>query len=106
MKLLFWNCGGMACTLAINSLRAMIQDHNPDCLYIMESKVCENVASSILNRLGYYYSVFVPPIGAKGGLVLSWRAGCPLSVLCKNGNVIHFSPISLFSAPLCMASLT
>lgn len=59
----------------------MILDHNPDRLYIMESKVCDNVAAPILQRLGYYPYAFIPPLGTKRGLVLSWRAGFSLASL-------------------------
>lgn len=40
----------------------MIRDNNLDCLYIMESNVCDSIPVSFLNRLGFYSYVCVSPL--------------------------------------------
>lgn len=69
----------------------------------METKVYGNVAASVLNILGYYSYVIVSSFGTKRGLALSWRAGCPLSFVCKYMNAIHvvYYPNNPHSAFLC-----
>jgi exonuclease III len=39
MKLLSWNCRGLARPAAVRTLRRLIKDHSPDILFISETKI-------------------------------------------------------------------
>jgi hypothetical protein len=88
MKTLAWNCRGLTRPSAIRSLRVQVRKHSPDVLFLSETKTLPSVASNILNNLGYYSLVHVPPVGSKGGLLLAWRNGVDLECFATNKNNI------------------
>jgi exonuclease III len=54
MKLIAWNCRGLARASAIRSLRAKVRKHSPDILYLSETKIPPSAAYFILNGLGFF----------------------------------------------------
>jgi hypothetical protein len=88
MKFLSWNCRGLSRPSAIRSLRVLIRNLNPDVLFLSETKTASSSASNILNRLGFYLLVQVPPSGSRGGLLLAWRDGVELECFVQNKNFI------------------
>jgi exonuclease III len=66
MKTLAWNCRGLTRSSAIRNLRVQVRKHSLDVLFLSETKTLPSVASNILNNLGYYSLVHVPPVGSKG----------------------------------------
>lgn len=43
---------------------------------------------AILNRLGFYLLFQCPPMGKKGGYVLTWRPGVEIEPIFSNKNII------------------
>ncbi|GLT69444.1 hypothetical protein SLA2020_415930 [Shorea laevis] len=78
MKVLAWNCRGLARAPTIRSLRAMIRSRNPDILFLSETKVISSRFQNSLALLGFTVWLEVPPIGFKGGIFLSWKTGVDL----------------------------
>jgi exonuclease III len=54
MKLLAWNCRGLACASTIRSLRANVRKHSADILYLSETKILPFAACIILNGLEFF----------------------------------------------------
>jgi exonuclease III len=65
MKLLAWNCRGLARASTIRSLRAKVRKHSPDILCLSETKILPSAACIILNGLGFFSMVHAPPSGSK-----------------------------------------
>jgi hypothetical protein len=88
MKLLAWNCRGLARASTIRSLRAKVRKHSPDILYLSETKIPPSAACIILNGLGFFLMIHAPPLGSKGGLLLAWKVGVDLECFQTNVNTI------------------
>jgi hypothetical protein len=88
MKLIAWNCRGLARASTIRSLRAKVRKHSPDILYLFETKIPPSAACIILNGLEFFSMVHAPPYGSKGGLVLAWKLGVDLECFQINVNII------------------
>jgi hypothetical protein len=84
MKLLAWNCIGLSRASATRSLRVKIRKHSPDVIFLYETKIDPSVACIIMNRLSFFFMTHVPPIGTKGGLLLTWRHGVELECFATN----------------------
>ncbi|GLT52907.1 hypothetical protein SLA2020_262160 [Shorea laevis] len=60
MKILSWNCRGFVRAAAIRSLRALCRIHNPDVLFLCETKVKLFEAQNSLTRIGFpFFSKFL-----------------------------------------------
>ncbi|XP_035545422.1 uncharacterized protein LOC118348263 [Juglans regia] len=88
MRLLAWNCRGIARSTAIRSLRAKIRIYNPDVIFLSETLLssCEN--ASIVNRLGFTFFVHSPPTKKWGGLLLLYRPGFDIELVNISANMI------------------
>jgi len=54
MKILAWNCRGLARASTIRSLRAKVRKHSPDIIFLSETKLPPSAACIILNGLGFF----------------------------------------------------
>lgn len=81
MITLSWKCRGLAQAFTIRSLRAFIRKHNPDVLFLSETKVLPSISTPILRQLRFFLMVHAPPFGSKGGLLFAWRT---------NVNIVSF----------------
>ena len=77
MKILAWNCRGLARPAIVRTLRRLIRDQSPDIRFLSETKISSQV-SATLNRLGFFLMSQIAATGINGGLVLSWRPGIDL----------------------------
>jgi exonuclease III len=83
-----WNCRGLAQTSTIRSLRALIRKHNPDILFLSETKVLPSVSAPILRQLGFSLMAHSRPSGSKGGLLLAWRTDVNIVCFHVSCNII------------------
>ena len=88
MKILAWNCKGLARPAAVWTLRRLIRDQSPDILFLSETKISPPQVSATLNSLGFFLMSQVAAIGINGGLVLTWRLGIDLECFVLNKNNI------------------
>jgi exonuclease III len=88
MKLLSWNCRGLARPAAVQTLRRLIRDLSPDILFISETKIYPPQVSATLNRLGFFLISQVAASGSSGGLALAWRPGVELQCFASDKNHI------------------
>jgi exonuclease III len=75
MKILAWNCRGLARNPTIRVLRALIRCHRPDLLFLSETMVSSSRFQAVLFGLGFSSWLEVPPIGSQGGIFLTWKVG-------------------------------
>ncbi|XP_059454884.1 uncharacterized protein LOC132185076 [Corylus avellana] len=73
MKVLAWNCRGLARGPTIRALRALIRTHHPDLIFLFETKIPSFHFRTSLFGLGFSKWLEVPPVGSQGGLFLSWK---------------------------------
>jgi hypothetical protein len=88
MKILSWNCRGLTRASAIHSLRVKVRKLSPDIVFLTETKTAPNIVCNILNSMGFFLMVHVPPSGSKGGLLLTWRQGVKLDCFLTDVNII------------------
>ncbi|KAB1219839.1 hypothetical protein CJ030_MR3G009481 [Morella rubra] len=78
MRLMFWNCRGLARPVASNSLRAMEQKYSPDIIFLSETKISST--TTLLAPFGFVNLVEWPANRRKGGVVLAWKNGVEIEV--------------------------
>jgi exonuclease III len=71
MKVLAWNCRGLARGPTIRALKALIKAHHPDLLFLSETKVPSSHFWSSLVGLGFLAWLEVPLVGIQGGVFLA-----------------------------------
>uniref|UniRef100_A0A2N9FR65 Reverse transcriptase domain-containing protein n=1 Tax=Fagus sylvatica TaxID=28930 RepID=A0A2N9FR65_FAGSY len=91
MKTIAWNCRGTNKNPTIRALKAMNKEHNPDYLFLSETKADERRIDIIRRRLGFYQCFCVPSLGKAGGLAMFWKAGMEVRVLEANSWLIAMS---------------
>lgn len=90
MKILSWNCQGLAKPKAIRALRLLLSSSKPDILFLCEIKTPS--FTSISNALSVFSLtnfVSVPPIGFAGGLCLAWNSNISLTVTLQKNFTIN-----------------
>jgi exonuclease III len=88
MKVMAWNCRGLACAPTVRTLRALIRLHRPDVLFLSETKVISNRFWNVLFHLGFSTWLEVPPDGLSGGLFVTWKQGLVLQPIRIDQNQI------------------
>ncbi|KAL3849582.1 hypothetical protein ACJIZ3_011464 [Penstemon smallii] len=90
MKILSWNCRGLAQPGAVRAFKALLFDSSPDLLFLCELKTAETtVIRSCLNSARLSHHFFVPPVGLAGGLCLAWKHHIDLEILTHDNCLIH-----------------
>lgn len=79
MKILSWNCRGLAQSSSIRSLQAMIRKSVPDIIFLSETKFAYHVVSSILTPLGFTLVAQAPPSSSRGCLLLASKTDVKLT---------------------------
>jgi exonuclease III len=97
MKVMAWNCRGLACAWTIRSLRALIRIHRLDVIFLSETKVISSRFWNSLLRLGFSSWLEVPPVGYKGGLFVTWKQGFVLETIQLDQN--HISCLVVAHSP-------
>ena len=96
MKILAWNCKGLARGPTILALRASIRNHRLDILFLSETKVLSSRFQPSLFRLGFSTWLEVPPSGFQGGLYLAWKQGVDIEPVRFNRNctacLVYYEP--------------
>ncbi|KAL5806345.1 hypothetical protein ACOSQ4_029078 [Xanthoceras sorbifolium] len=72
MKHFCWNVRGLRCSRAFQILRLLKQDHDPDLMFLMETKINHCMAEFIRIKLGYIGKLVVDNVGTSGNLLLFW----------------------------------
>ncbi|XP_062155309.1 uncharacterized protein LOC133863383 [Alnus glutinosa] len=97
MKILAWNCCGLALAPTILVLRALIRYYRLDLLFLSETKVSSSLFWFLLHGLGFVDMLKVPPVGSRGGIFLTWKDGVDLELVKLDS---HSICCLVFSEPL------
>ncbi|KAL0410725.1 UNVERIFIED_CONTAM: hypothetical protein Slati_3662200 [Sesamum latifolium] len=90
MKILAWNCRGLARPAARRMLRDLLQSHKPDIIFLCEIKTSHtDKISSILLSSNLIFSNFVPAVNKAGGLCLAWTASVSVNIILENPWMIN-----------------
>lgn len=73
MKILTWNCRGLARTSFIRVMKQLIKMHNPSIVALLETRTVAEHATKIVKKLGYTSSIVVDPYGFSGDMCLLWN---------------------------------
>lgn len=72
MKILSWNCCGMAAATTVNELKDLYKRNMPAIVFLLETRVRSHKVNNFKRKLGYKHAFTVDPIGLLGGLCLLW----------------------------------
>ncbi|KAL0408606.1 UNVERIFIED_CONTAM: putative ribonuclease H protein [Sesamum radiatum] len=90
MRILAWNCHGLARPAARRMLRELLQSHKPDILFLCEIKTKHtDKLSSLLQSFNLLYSAFVPAFNKAGGLCLAWTPSLNVNIILTNTWMIN-----------------
>ena len=81
MKTLSWNVQGIGNTWTLRALKSLLKEHNPDIVFLIESKLTRRQAKSLVTRLNFENWWAVDRVGMSGGLLLIWKMKITLKVL-------------------------
>jgi hypothetical protein len=88
MRVLSWNCRGLARAPTIRTLRALNRLHRPEIIFLSETKVHAQRIRFVLNQIGFPFWLQIPPIGSKGGLCIAWKYGVDIEPIQHDSNHI------------------
>jgi hypothetical protein len=94
MKILAWNCRGLALAPTIRVLRALICSHRPDLLFLSETKVSSSRYPFLLHGFGFVDMLEVPLVGSRGGIFLTWKEGVDLEPVKLDSHSISYLVLS------------
>lgn len=110
MKIISWNCQGLAQSKAIRALKHLLKDAKPDLIFLCEIKTAfsSSLSKALLSHC-LASNHFVPPTGTAGGLLLAWNNNIRVKILSSSQSQIHAevshdlnsSPAWLFSGVYC-----
>ncbi|GLT53133.1 hypothetical protein SLA2020_264250 [Shorea laevis] len=84
MKLFAWNCRGLGRGTTARALRSLIRTHTPDLIFLCETKMPAPSVQSKMLRMGFPFLSQIPPVGAKGGIVVAWNANIEVEPINHN----------------------
>ena len=97
MLIISWKCRGLARPAAQRSLQTLIRLNNPDCIFLMETKIDESYMREITSSLGFPFAIVILALDLSGGLCLCWKLGVDIEVTSQNKNLIN---VLILSNPL------
>ena len=71
--------------MAVRSLRAEIKKFNPDCIFLVETKI--HSVGLVCHRLGFSNFLEQPPVCCKRGLAFAWRPGLDFEVVQQSQHI-------------------
>lgn len=81
MKKLSWNARGMGSTRGFQILISFKKAHNPNIIFLMETKANNVLMERIRVQLGFVGKLVVNCVGRSGGLCLFWADSVDVSLL-------------------------
>lgn len=80
MKVLIWNVQGFASKDSRDNLSDIIRNHNPDIIFLCETKIGESMVKAFIQPYSYPNSLVVGSISRACGLIFLWKTGFPCDV--------------------------
>ncbi|KAF8114392.1 hypothetical protein N665_0038s0016 [Sinapis alba] len=95
MRVLSWNCRGMGSKWTISYLRQIWYKHNPDFLFLSETKQDYNFVQGFKAHFGYDKLTAVEPNGMSGGLALLLNIDYQVKILFSSNRMIDVEAVFL-----------
>jgi len=90
MKILAWNVQGAKKRQISEEIRFIQKAHQPDLLFLLETKVTEENTKRLIPHLGFQCHDFSNPINHSGGIWVLWNnTNIRANVLLKEDRAIH-----------------
>ena len=89
MIILSWNCRGLRKTTAVQRCKRLIGKYQPDFIFLSETKISLEAASSILNNLGYNNYVGTSACNLGGGTIVAWNKDYVVETIELSAHVYH-----------------
>ena len=89
MKILSWNCRGFRKTTAVQRCRKIVRAHSPDFVFLSETKLSVNSASSSLANLGFNHFTGTNAVNLGGGTLVAWSSAFVVDILVLSPHVCH-----------------
>ena len=74
MNIVVWNCRGPLKPNFQSHVRELVRCHNPDVLVVMETRIGDDRAKDISDRLPFDNAIHMETMGFAGGIWLMWNA--------------------------------
>ena len=81
MKIFVWNIQGIGDPQTSNSLLSLVNTHDPDILFLLETKLEKQNAMFFMKKLGFVNVFTVDRVSLSGGLMLLWKEQCVVNVI-------------------------
>jgi hypothetical protein len=107
MKVLAWNCRGLAHAPTIRALRALNKLHMAVIIFLSKTKIQPTKICLVLKKIGFSSCVQIPLVGLNEDLFIAWKNEVDLEPMKQDAHqitclVYSDSPISLRCFLLCM----
>ncbi|KAG8474111.1 hypothetical protein CXB51_033599 [Gossypium anomalum] len=73
MKNIYWNVRGLGSPQAVQRLRHLLKQHNPQMVFLMKTKIDKKCMEKIRRSCGFLNGIDVEADGSCGGLSLAWK---------------------------------
>ncbi|KAL5710709.1 hypothetical protein ACHQM5_021240 [Ranunculus cassubicifolius] len=83
-----WNCRGMGSPSAIQQLKGLAREINPDIICLVETLVKEEKIKKLQKSLGFCNGIIVNPIGRSGGIAVLYKDGITMEPLHASNHII------------------
>ncbi|XP_060959279.1 uncharacterized protein LOC133030522 [Cannabis sativa] len=106
MRMLSWNCRGLAKDSIVQALRGWVRRYRSECIFLMETKVQKDRMVEVARSLGFTGYACIPAIGIAGGFCFLWNRDINLQVKWVGDDIfqaiVHdhqsLSPWNIFAA--------
>ncbi|MBA0780176.1 hypothetical protein Gotri_004315 [Gossypium trilobum] len=71
-KIIYWNVRGLGSPRAIRRLRYMLELHNPQVVFFMETKLC-SIQMERVRSYGFFNGIDVQAVGSSSDLYFAWK---------------------------------
>ncbi|KAJ1394661.1 Endonuclease/exonuclease/phosphatase superfamily [Sesbania bispinosa] len=89
MKIISWNCRGVAATATVSELRELSSKHRPTIVFLMETRAKEGKLNRLKRLTKLQHLFCVEPDGLSGGLALFWDNSVEVEIISSTTNIIH-----------------
>jgi hypothetical protein len=73
MIVLSWNCRGLGNPRTVRSLHHLVRVKRPNLVFLMETKMLQKRAATVLIKIGFDHCFVVDCHGKGGGLMMLWK---------------------------------
>ena len=89
MKILSWNCHRFRKTTTVQRCRKIVRTHSLDIVFLSETKLSVNSASTPLVNLGFNHFTGTDAIDLSGGTLVAWSLAFSVDILALSPRVCH-----------------